>query len=148
MKFKPSKPLRKTMNGQQVTAEDEAGEDEDNSDIDTPAKEWLLEQLKDLDFAAGYITEAIEEGEAAFLLAVRDVVEAQGGIGELAKGTSLNRKGLYDMLSEKGNLRLSSLSTVFNDLGLQIAVTKKEKRRDKGGLVLALRSSSAPTASA
>lgn len=88
-------------------------------------KEWLLEQLKDLDFAAGYITDAIEEGEAAFLLAVRDVVEAQGGIGELAKNTELNREGLYDMLSEKGNPRLSSLSTVFNALGLQIAVTKK-----------------------
>ena len=44
-KFKPSKPLRKTTNGQQATAEDEADEDGDNSDIDTPAKEWLLEQL-------------------------------------------------------------------------------------------------------
>ena len=88
-------------------------------------KEWLLEQLKDLDFAAGYITEAIAEGEPAFLLAVRDVVEAQGGIGELAKNTALNREGLYDMLSEKGNPRLSSLSTVFDSIGLQIAVTKK-----------------------
>ena len=45
VKFKISKPFRKTMNGQQVTAEDEADEDGDNSDIDTPAKEWLLEQL-------------------------------------------------------------------------------------------------------
>lgn len=88
-------------------------------------KKWLLEQLKDLDFAAGYITESIEEGEAAFLLAVRDVVEAQGGVGSLSKNTSLNREGLYDMLSEKGNPRLSSLSTVFEALGLQIAVTKK-----------------------
>ena len=88
-------------------------------------KEWLLEQLKDLDFAAGYITESIEEGEAAFLLAVRDVVEAQGGVGSLSKNTSLNRECLYDMLSEKGNPRLSSLSTVFEALGLQIAVTKK-----------------------
>lgn len=88
-------------------------------------KKWLLEQLKDLDFAAGYITESIEEGEAAFLLAVRDVVEAQGGVSSLSKNTSLNREGLYDMLSEKGNPRLSSLSTVFEALGLQIAVTKK-----------------------
>jgi len=37
VKFKISKPLRKTMNGQQVTAEDEADEHGDNSDIDTPA---------------------------------------------------------------------------------------------------------------
>ena len=72
------------------------------------ARLFLKQFLKDLDFAAGYITEAIEEGEAAFLLAVRDVVEAQGGIGELAKSTSLNCEGLYDMLSEKGNPRLFS----------------------------------------
>jgi len=37
VRFKISKPFRKTMNGQQVTAEDEADEDGDNSDIDTPA---------------------------------------------------------------------------------------------------------------
>ena len=91
----------------------------------TDYKEWLFEQLKDLDYAAGYITEAIEEGEAAFLLAIRDVVEAQGGVGSLSKTTALNREGLYDMLSEKGNPRLSSLSNVFKALGLQIAVTKK-----------------------
>ncbi len=88
-------------------------------------KEWLLGQLKDLDFAAGYLTEAIEEGEAAFLLAIRDVVEAQGGVGVVSKSAALNREGLYAMLSEKGNPRLSSLSSVFCTLGLQLAVTKK-----------------------
>ena len=88
-------------------------------------KEWLKQQLNDLDFAAGYITESLDEGEAAFLLAVRDVVEAQGGIGSLSKSTALNREGLYDMLSETGNPRLSSLSTVFTAMGLQLAVTKK-----------------------
>ena len=94
-------------------------------------KEWLLEQLRDLDFAAGYITEAIAEGESPFLLAVRDVVEAQGGLGALSKSTSLNREGLYDMLSERGTPRLSSLATVFGALGLQIAVTKKKARAAK-----------------
>ena len=88
-------------------------------------KEWLLDQLTDLDFAAGYLTEAIEEGEDAFLLAVRDVVEAQGGIGQLAQSSSLNREGLYNMLSEKGNPRLSSLTKIFDTVGLQIAVTRK-----------------------
>ena len=93
----------------------------------TDYKVWLLEQLQDLDFAAGYITEAIEEGESAFLLAVRDLVEAQGGIGALAKNTALNREGLYDMLSEKGNPRLSSLSAIFDAIGLQLSVTRSTK---------------------
>ena len=88
-------------------------------------KEWLLEQLKDLDYAAGYLTEAVDEGEAAFLLAIRDVVEAQGGIGLISKITSLNREGLYGMLSEEGNPRLSSISSIFKALGLKMAVTRK-----------------------
>ena len=59
------------------------------------------------------------------MLAVRDMVEAQGGIGAVAKKSSLNREGLYAMLSEQGNPRLSSLWGVFDAVGLQIAVTRK-----------------------
>ena len=94
-------------------------------------KEWLLEQLKDLDFAAGYITESLAEGEPAFLLAVRDVVEAHGGIGKLSRATALNREGLYGILSRRGNPRLSSLAAIFDSLGLQIAVRKKKLQRKK-----------------
>lgn len=39
---------------------------------------FLMKDLQDLDRAAEYLTAAIERGEAAFLLAVRDIVEAQG----------------------------------------------------------------------
>ncbi len=91
----------------------------------TDYKEWLLQQLTDLDFAAGYISAAIAEGEDAFLLAVRDVVEAQGGVGDLSKRTQLNREGLYGMLARRGNPRLSSISKVFSALGLQFSVTRK-----------------------
>lgn len=92
-------------------------------------KDWLLAQLKDLDFAAGYLSESVEEGEAAFLVAVRDVVEAQGGMSRLSKKTSLNREGLYDMFSESGNPRFSSLSTVIDSLGLQISIRRKDETK-------------------
>lgn len=62
---------------------------------------------------AGYLTAFLQEGNEAFLLAVGDVAEARGGIATLAKATSLNREGLYDMLSERGNPGLSSVSTII-----------------------------------
>ena len=88
-------------------------------------KEFLMEQLKDPEMAAGYLTACFEEGEETFLLAIKDVAEAQGGLGPLAKSTSLNREGLYAMLSDKGNPRLSSLSTIIDALGMTLAFRAK-----------------------
>ncbi len=88
-------------------------------------EDFLMKDLQSLDRAAEYLTAAIEEGEDVFLLAVRDVVEAQGGIGTLAKATSLNRENLYDMLSKQGNPRLSSIMPVLNKLGFEVKFTPK-----------------------
>ena len=40
-------------------------------------KSDLLKRLSNLEYAAGYLTECLEQGEAEFLLGLRDVVEAQ-----------------------------------------------------------------------
>ena len=75
--------------------------------------------------AAGYLTASLDEGEEAFLLAVKDVAEARGGIAPLAKATHLNREGLYDMLSAAGNPRFSSLAAIIDALGLKLEFTPK-----------------------
>ena len=91
-------------------------------------KEFLFEQLKDPAMASGYLTECFDEGEDVFLLAVKDVAEARGGIGSLAKATSLNREGLYDMLSEEGNPRLSSLTKVLKALGMKLEFSPRDEQ--------------------
>lgn len=88
-------------------------------------KEFLLEKLKDIDYAAGYLGECLKEGEDTFLIGLRDVVEAHGGIGKLSQNTNLNREGLYRMLSESGNPTLSSLSRVLDNLGIEVMFTRK-----------------------
>jgi probable addiction module antidote protein len=90
-------------------------------------KRRLLKDLKDLKYAAGYLTASFEEGEDVFLLALRDVVQAQLGISALARMTKLNRENLYEMLSEKGNPRLKSLASVLEKLGLELAFRPKHK---------------------
>lgn len=90
--------------------------------------EHLQEDLKDLEYAAGYLTAALEEGEDIFLLALRDVVQAQMGMRALSETTRLNRENLYNMLSETGNPRWSSITAVVEALGLSIAVAPKVAR--------------------
>ena len=91
----------------------------------TDYKVFLFRDLKDLDYAAGYLTAALEEGEDVFLLAVRDVVQAQLGMAALARSTQLNRESLYAMLSRRGNPRLSSIRSVLDRLGLDVKFTPK-----------------------
>ena len=69
-----------------------------------------IEHLKDHDEAVAYLNAALEEslkGDAEsqhlFLTALRNVAEAQGGIGNLAKKAGIGRESLYKTLSEKGN---------------------------------------------
>jgi len=94
-------------------------------------KTFLLKRIRNPKMAAGYLTASLEEGHETFLLAIRDVAEAQGGVSSLAKATSLNREGLYDMLSEKGNPRLSSLSTLLDALGLKVEFAAKRARKSE-----------------
>jgi probable addiction module antidote protein len=88
-------------------------------------KEFLLKRLQNPKMAAGYLTACLEESADVFLLGGRDVVEAHGGMSHLAKATKLNREGLYEMLSEKGNPRFSSLSTILDALGLKLELKAK-----------------------
>jgi probable addiction module antidote protein len=91
--------------------------------------DFLFEDLKDLDYAAGYLTACLKEGEEVFLLGVRQVAQAQGGMRALSQSTRLNRENLYDMLSKEGNPRLSSLSRILDKLGIDITFEKKKRKR-------------------
>lgn len=83
--------------------------------------ELLLEELRDPELAAGYLTASLDEGSVdQFLLALRNVAQAQGGLGKLAGETELNRQNIYRMLSEDGNPTLASLLAVLRALGIEL----------------------------
>jgi probable addiction module antidote protein len=84
----------------------------------------LIESLRDSQEAAEYLNAALEDDDPElFLLALRNVAEAQGGMAQLAEKTKLNRESLYKMLSERGNPELRSLEALLHALGLRLAVT-------------------------
>jgi probable addiction module antidote protein len=58
----------------------------------------------------------------AFLLALRQVAEAQGGIGKLSKKTHLNRESLYKTLSKNGNPKLQTIGLLLKGLGFEFLI--------------------------
>ena len=90
-------------------------------------EDMLDEDLQDPAEAVGYLNACLEDGDPdVFLLALRDVARAQGGVARLADATNLNREHLYRMLSENGNPALRSLEALLDALGFRLAVTLKE----------------------
>ncbi len=89
-----------------------------------PHKPHLLNWLKDSSHAAAYIDAVIEESDEAGLMpALRNVVEARGGIASVAAKTGLNRKTLYRTLSKLCNPKLKGLASILEATGLRLTVT-------------------------
>ena len=90
-----------------------------------PYKPALLERLKDSDYAVDYLTEVLQsETQEAFLIALRNVIDArQENVSDLAKEIGVTRQGLYKMLSEDGNPRLSTLSQLLKSLGMKMGIS-------------------------
>jgi probable addiction module antidote protein len=87
-------------------------------------KDDLIQRLKDPEYAAAYLAQVLEEGDkGAFLIALKDVVEAGGGMGVLAQRVAIKRPSLYRILSGKGNPTLSTLQDILKPLGMRVSVT-------------------------
>lgn len=94
-------------------------------------KEHLLEQLQDPDEAAAYLNAALQDSEPhVFLLALRDIAEAQGGMSWLADQADLNRESLYRTLSLRGNPRFFNLMAVLDAVGLELTINPRSKRKN------------------
>lgn len=95
-------------------------------------QEDLIESLKDPREAAEYLNAAIEDGDKeVFLLAMRNVILAHGGMAAIAKKARMNRESLYRMLSSKGNPELKSILNLLQILGLKISIESGKNSRTK-----------------
>lgn len=101
-----------------------------------PIKQWrnyMVERLHEHpEEIPGYLNASLVEPDGTFLIALKTVVEARiGGAAALSRGTGLHRVSLQNMLTAKGNPRLSSLVRVLDSLGLRLAVVSQVNRRPK-----------------
>jgi probable addiction module antidote protein len=89
--------------------------------------EELIKYLKDHDEAVAYLNAAWEESlkgddesQQLFLLALRNVAEAQGGLGKLARRVHIRREQLYRILSPRGNPGLKLIRPLLIALGVSL----------------------------
>ena len=85
----------------------------------------LMDILKDEERALAYLNAALDEQDPrVFLLALRNVTQAQGGIAKVAAHSGLNRESLYRALSNKGNPSVQTLTAVLGALGARLSVAR------------------------
>jgi probable addiction module antidote protein len=96
-------------------------------------KDHLLKELQDPEQAAAYLCACLEDEDPyVFLLALRDLTEARGGMTKLSKNSSLSRQSLYRTLSKTGNPKLNSVCTILTSLGFHFSIlpiSSKSKTR-------------------
>lgn len=87
----------------------------------------LIESLKDPQEAAAYLNAALEEGDKeSFLLALRNIAEANGGMKAVADKAHLNRESLYRTLSRRGNPEVKTLFNLLHGVGLRLSITPEQ----------------------
>ena len=89
---------------------------------------FLIEELRDPELAAEYLSAAAEDGSVEqLLLALRAIAEAHGGVAAVADKTHLNRQTMYKTLSAEGNPTITTLLAILNALGLNLTFTPLHK---------------------
>jgi probable addiction module antidote protein len=85
--------------------------------------ELLKIELKDPEFATGYLNEALASGDKkVFLLALRHVIDARGNVKGFAEESDVSRQSIYRMLSQEGNPTWDSLYALLEAMGFKMQV--------------------------
>lgn len=74
-------------------------------------------------YAIELLNSILEDGEQGeFLIALRQMAEAFGGMRQVARSASLNPDQLYRTLSQTGNPEVHSLTAILRAMGLRLAI--------------------------
>ena len=93
-----------------------------------PTKDYqtdLLKRLANAEYAAQYLKVAFDEAlndgnKSAFLLALKNVIDANGGIQALENEAKISHQHLSQMLNEEKNTTLETLTSVLSAVGMTI----------------------------
>jgi probable addiction module antidote protein len=84
-------------------------------------KEGLHRRLRNDELAANYLQAALEDSQAAFLVALKNVLDART-VAAVARVSKVSREHIYQMLSGNGNPTLKSLQKILHSLGLRLTI--------------------------
>ncbi len=89
----------------------------------------LRDDLRDSDFAAGYLQACLDEAQVSgnigvFLLALRDVITANESVGGMAERVGKTRASFYKSLSAKGNPQFATILHTLPALGMRLQLVR------------------------
>ncbi len=91
--------------------------------------DWLIRTLKDPEEATEYLNAALEAGDKkAFLMALKNVIDARGGMTRIAKTSKINRVSLYKMLSAGGNPGFGNILLLLQVAGICFKAILRTKK--------------------
>jgi probable addiction module antidote protein len=94
-------------------------------------EEGLRHRLKNKDYAGAYLNEILQDNDKrVFLLGLRHIVDAHGGVTKFSRLTGISREHLYRMLSEKGNPEFATLQKLLGAFNLQFSISPKSARKN------------------
>jgi probable addiction module antidote protein len=88
--------------------------------------ETFSDELRDPEFVETFLEASLEEGVETFLVALKEVAKANGGMSALSRTTALGRENLYKALSERGNPEFKTVQSVLNALGMRFSITRAD----------------------
>ena len=94
-------------------------------------EDGLKVRLADSEYAKEYLAIALEEYDEdgniqAFLLALRDVVNAQGGVSNLRPHIKLSNEELHEAFSENQTLPFEMMGAILHGLGFKFSIETLE----------------------
>ncbi|VEG91785.1 helix-turn-helix domain-containing transcriptional regulator [Legionella spiritensis] len=94
--------------------------------------DYLIESIKDPSEAAGYLNAVLNDGDIdGFLEALRNVIEAYGGMTKLSEKISRGRNSVYKTISVKGNPYLRDTNEILQALGFHLSITLDDSNHRK-----------------
>jgi DNA-binding phage protein len=93
-------------------------------------EDGLMENLRDPEFAKGYVAACLEEG-VPLEIALRDVVRGQG-VAKVARRAHLDRSDVIRALRPQVNLTLGTVERLLSGVGLVLAVRPIEVVKRSG----------------
>jgi probable addiction module antidote protein len=86
--------------------------------------EFIIEQLQDKEFRNEFVESLFKDyhddsDEKSLLLGLRYVADAEGGLGELAKKSSLSREYLYKIFNSQRVPKFPTFFVILRSLGIK-----------------------------
>ena len=95
-------------------------------------QDYLIESLKDPREAADYLNAALEGGDLqVFLVALRNVIKARGGMAHISDKLKKSRTSLYKAFSKSGNPHLKNTNEVSHSMGFHLAIIPDKRSNQR-----------------